>query len=180
MQLNKISFQYFKTPIGELVLGAFQEKLCLCDWRYRKMRPTIDKRIREGLDASFEKGETIITETAKHQLNEYFSAERMIFDVPLLMVGTSFQKTVWNELLKIPFGKTESYLGLSRRIGNENAIRSVAAANGANAISIIIPCHRIIGSDGRLTGYGGGLQAKRKLLQLEMQKQSSDQLTLFS
>jgi methylated-DNA-[protein]-cysteine S-methyltransferase len=82
--------------------------------------------------------------------------------------------------MKIPFGKTESYLGLSRKIGNEKAIRSVAAANGANAISIIVPCHRIIGSDGRLTGYGGGLQAKRKLLQLEMHNQVSDQLKLFN
>jgi len=178
--MNKIYLQYFKTPVGELILGDFHEKLCLCDWKYRKMRPTIDKRIQEGIDASFEEGETIITETVKHQLNEYFSADRIIFDVPLLMVGSTFQKTVWNELLKIPYGKTESYLGLSRKIGNEKAIRSVAAANGANAISIMIPCHRIIGSDGKLTGYGGGLQAKRKLLQLEMHKQSSDQLTLFS
>jgi methylated-DNA-[protein]-cysteine S-methyltransferase len=179
MQLNKISLQYFKTPVGELILGAFHEKLCLCDWRYRKMRSTIDKRIQEGLNASFEEGETIVMETAKHQLNEYFTAERIDFDVPLLMVGTSFQKMVWNELLKIPFGKTESYLGLSKKIGNEKAIRSVAAANGANALAIFIPCHRIIGSDGKLTGYGGGLQAKRKLLQLEMHKQASDQLTLF-
>lgn len=178
--MNKIYLQYFKTPVGELILGDFHGKLCLCDWKYRKMRPTIDKRIQEGIDASFEEGETIITETVKHQLNEYFSADRIIFDVPLLMVGSSFQKTVWNELLKIPYGKTESYLGLSRKIGNEKAIRSVAAANGANAISIIVPCHRIIGSDGKLTGYGGGLQAKRKLLQLEMNNQPSGQLPLFS
>ena len=178
--MNKIYLQYFKTPVGELILGDFHGKLCLCDWKYRKMRPTIDKRILEGIDASFEEGETIVTETVKHQLNEYFSADRIIFDVPLLMVGSSFQKTVWNELLNIPYGQTESYLGLSRKIGNEKAIRSVAAANGANAISIMVPCHRIIGGDGKLTGYGGGLQAKRKLLQLEMHKQSSDQLTLFS
>ena len=178
--MNKIYLQYFKTPVGELILGDFHGKLCLCDWKYRKMRPTIDKRIQEGIDASFDEGETIITETVKHQLNEYFSADRIIFDVPLLMVGSSFQKTVWNELLKIPYGKTESYLGLSRKIGNEKAIRSVAAANGANAISIIVPCHRIIGSDGKLTGYGGGLQAKRKLLQLEMNNQPFGQLPLFS
>ena len=178
--MNKIYLQYFKTPVGELILGDFHGKLCLCDWSYRRMRASIDKRFQEGLEAIFEEGITDVTETAKLQLNEYFSTDRIDFDIPLLMVGTSFQKTVWNELLKIPFGKTESYLGLSRKIGNEKAIRSVAAANGANAISIIIPCHRIIGSDGRLTGYGGGLQAKRKLLQLEMNKQSSDQLTLFS
>jgi len=179
MQMNKISLQYFNTPIGELILGTFEEKLCLCDWRYRGMRSTIDKRIREGLSAFFEEGETMITETAKHQLNEYFSAERIDFDVPLLMVGTSFQKRVWSELLKIPYGKTESYLGLSRKIRDEKAIRSVAASNGANAISIFIPCHRIIGSDGRLTGYGGGLQAKKELLRLEMHNQASQQLQLF-
>lgn len=178
--MNKIIIQYFKSPVGELIMGAFHEKLCLCDWRYRRMRQTIDKRILGGLDASFEEGETTVMETAQHQLNEYFAAERIEFDIPLLMVGTSFQKTVWNELLKIPFGKTESYLGLSRKIGNEKAIRSVAAANGANAISIMIPCHRIIGSDGKLTGYGGGLQAKKTLLQLEMYNQTSDQLTLFN
>ena len=178
--MNKIIIQYFKSPVGELIMGDFHEKLCLCDWRYRRMRQTIDKRILGGLDGSFKEGETTVMETAQHQLNEYFAAERIEFDIPLLMVGTSFQKTVWNELLKIPFGKTESYLGLSRKIGNEKAIRSVAAANGANAISIMIPCHRIIGSDGKLTGYGGGLQAKRTLLQLEMYNQSSDQLTLFN
>jgi len=177
--MNKIVINFFKTPVGELILGAFHEKLCLCDWRYRKMRPSIDKRIQIGLDASFEEGETAIMETAKHQLNEYFSADRMDFDVPLLMVGSPFQKTVWIELLKIPYGKTESYLGLSRKIGNEKAIRSVAAANGANAISILVPCHRIIGSDGKLTGYGGGLHTKRKLLQLEMNNQPSGQLPLF-
>jgi len=144
------------------------------------MRPTIDKRMQEGLNASFLEGETTVAETVKHQLNEYFSSDRTDFDIPLLMVGSSFQKSVWDELMKIPFGKTESYMGLSRKIGNEKAIRSVAAANGANAISIIVPCHRIIGSDGWLTGYGGGLQAKRKLLQLEMHNQVSDQLKLFN
>ena len=83
------------------------------------------------------------------------------------MVGTEFQKSVWEELLKIPYGQTASYLELSRAIGNEKAVRAVANANGANAIGIIIPCHRIIGSDGSLTGYAGGLDVKRKLLEIE-------------
>jgi methylated-DNA-[protein]-cysteine S-methyltransferase len=178
--MNKIMIQYFNSTAGELILGTFHDKLCLCDWRFRNMRQTIDKRIQEGLNASYGEGETSIMETVKHQLNEYFSAQRTDFDIPLLMVGSAFQKSVWNELLMIPYGKTESYLGLSRKIGHEKAIRSVAAANGANAIAIIIPCHRIIGSDGKLTGYAGGLQAKRKLLQLEMHKHSSEQLTLFN
>jgi methylated-DNA-[protein]-cysteine S-methyltransferase len=176
----KVYIQYYKTNFGELMLGSFKEQLCLCDWQFRKMRDSIDKRICERLDAYYEDGETDVTQNARQQLEEYFSGKRKNFDVPLLMVGTSFQKKVWNELQKIPFGHSESYLELSRKIGDEKAIRSVAAANGANAISIMIPCHRIIGSDGKLTGYAGGLEVKRKLLQLEMKKQVPDQLPLFS
>ncbi len=178
--MNKICLQYFKTPLGELILGDFHERLCLCDWRYGKRRPAIDKRLREGLGASFEDAETVVTEKAKRQLEEYFLAGRIDFDVPLLMVGTSFQKRVWGELLKIPYGRTESYLGFSGRIGNGNAIRSAAAAIAANAISIFNPCHRIIGSNGRLTGYGGGLHAKRELLLLEMYQQAPYRLQLFA
>ena len=95
------------------------------------------------------------------------------------MVGSPFQQEVWNELLKIPFGETESYLGLSKRLNNEKAIRAVAGANGANAISIIIPCHRIIGEKGDLTGYAGGIETKKKLLQLENVNLFPDQLKLF-
>ncbi len=177
--MNKVYIQYYKTALGGLMLGSFNEELCLCDWRYRKMRDSVDKRICEGLDANFEDDETDVTQNARQQLEEYFSGNRTDFDIPLLMLGTSFQKTVWNELLGIPYGKTDSYLGISRKIGNEKAIRSVAAANAANALSIFVPCHRVIGSNGKLTGYGGGVQVKRKLLQLEMQSQSTDQLQLF-
>jgi methylated-DNA-[protein]-cysteine S-methyltransferase len=178
----KFNLKYIdeNTDLPKLILGSFNEKLCLADWRYRKMRSSIDKRIQDGLGASFEEGETQIIQCARQQLKEYLAGKRTIFDIPLLMVGTSFQKRVWNELLRIPFGETESYLSLSRRLGDEKAIRSVAAANGANAISIFIPCHRIIGSDGKLTGYGGGIQAKRKLLQLEMRGQPAGQLPLFN
>jgi len=95
-----------------------------------------------------------------------------------LFVGSDFQKTVWEKLLTIPYGKTTSYLELSRMLGDEKAIRAVATANGANAISIIVPCHRVIGSDGSLTGYAGGLNAKQKLLQLEGMN-FGEQLELF-
>jgi len=105
--------------------------------------------------------------------------ERKEFDIPIHMVGTSFQQKVWNELLKIPYGKKDTYLGLSQNINNTKAIRAVAAANGANAISIIIPCHRIVGSDGKLVGYAGGLSVKKKLLLLENNGQSQEQLQLF-
>jgi methylated-DNA-[protein]-cysteine S-methyltransferase len=178
--MDKINISYFKTPYGELVLGDFRNELCLCDWRYRKMRPEIDKRIKNGLNAEFTEELTPPIELLKLQLNEYFEGKRKAFELPLLMVGSDFQKSVWNELLKIPFGKTVSYLKLSQQLGNEKAIRAVASANGANALSILVPCHRIIGSDGSLTGYAGGLTTKKKLLQLEGSLKTDSQLKLFS
>ncbi len=126
------------------------------------MRTTVDDRIMKGLNAVYKEGDSEIIQNAKQQLDEYFSEKRIQFDIPLLMVGTDFQKSVWDELIKIPFGKTETYLGLSKNLNNEMAIRAVAAANGANAISILIPCHRIIGTDGKLVGYAGGINIKKK------------------
>ena len=101
------------------------------------------------------------------QMREYFKRERKDFDLPLEIIGTDFQKKVWNELSKIPYGETISYGELANRMGDKNLMRAVAAANGANPIPIIIPCHRVIGTDGSLTGYGGGLDVKKKLLELE-------------
>ena len=175
---DKIKTEYFKTPFGELILGSFEDKLCLCDWRYRKMRTSIDKRILTELNITFVEEESDIIKETKTQLTQYFKKERTEFNIPILLVGSDFQKNVWNTLLKIPFGKTETYLGLSKKLGNEKAIRAVASANGANAISIIIPCHRIVGKDGTLVGYAGGLAAKRKLLDLENALIKS-QLSLF-
>jgi methylated-DNA-[protein]-cysteine S-methyltransferase len=111
-----------------------------------------------------------VNEMSSHyiiQLDEYFNNKREAFDLKLDLKGTDFQKKVWEELLKIPFGKTISYKDLSLKLGNVKAIRAVAAANGANPVSIIVPCHRVIGSDGSLTGYAGGLWRKRWLLDLE-------------
>ena len=101
------------------------------------------------------------------QLKEYFNRQRKEFDLKLEILGTEFQKKVWNELTKIPYGETISYGELANRMGDKNLMRAVAAANGANPIPIIIPCHRVIGADGRLTGYGGGLDVKQKLLEIE-------------
>jgi methylated-DNA-[protein]-cysteine S-methyltransferase len=165
--MEKIQIKNYKSPLGELVLGSYQEQLCLCDWKYRKMRQAVDERIKNGLQTDFEEGESEVLDHAIHQLNEYFDRKRETFDIPFLLVGTPFQKTVWEALQTIPFGKTASYLDLSRTMGNPDAIRAVASANGANALSILSPCHRIIGSDGSLVGYAGGLDAKKKLLMLE-------------
>lgn len=108
----------------------------------------------------------LLIETEK-QLNAYFNKELQHFDLPFDLVGTEFQKRVWNELAKISFGKTISYLELAKRLGDEKCIRAAASANGKNPISIIIPCHRVIGSDGKLTGYSGNLDRKEYLLKLE-------------
>ena len=118
-------------------------------------------------DAEMEPQENEMEPLWRVQLNEYFQKKRKIFDLPIDLKGTEFQKKVWNELLKIPFGKTISYKELSLKLGDIKAIRAVAAANGANPVSIIVPCHRVIGSDGSLTGYAGGLWRKKWLLEHE-------------
>ena len=165
--MQDISIYHYKSPIGEILLGSFEGKLCLADWRYRKQRTTLDNRIQKGLDAIYiEEKSEVIMETIK-QFEEYFKGERKIFTIPLLLIGTPFQKSVWEELIKVPYGTTLSYLDLAKSIGNEKAVRAVASANGANAISVMIPCHRIIGKNGDLVGYAGGLGVKKKLLALE-------------
>lgn len=159
-------FEY-KSPVGELIIASKDDKICLCDWKYRKMRPTIDKRILEYYKLEFVQSSSEIIEQTILQLEEFFARTRTRFDIPLTLVGTEFQQKVWNELIKIPYGKSISYLQLSKNLGDPKAIRAVATANGANAISILVPCHRVIGSDGSLVGYAGGLPAKKKLLTLE-------------
>ena len=161
---------YYQSPYGELIIGSIDNKLCLCDWRYRRMRQSIDKRLESYLHATFDevkaKDCTIIQQTIS-QLTEYFTKKRQSFDIPLLFCGTDFQQKIWRALITVPYGTTSTYAKLAQRINNPKAIRAVANANGANALSIIVPCHRIIGSNGELLGYAGGLNAKKKLLNLE-------------
>jgi len=164
---NEIHIQHYKSPVGELLIGSFKNQLCLCDWQYRRMRTTIDKRLQTTLNAHYiEKNSTVIETTIK-QLEYYFCNKLEQFNLPLLMVGTDFQQQVWHALQTIPYGTTTSYQALAGSINNKRAVRAVANANGANAISIIIPCHRVIGNRGELTGYAGGLDTKRALLALE-------------
>lgn len=158
---------YNHSPCGEMILGSFDGNLCLCDWADGRRRASVDQRLQKCLKADYVEGSSDVIEKASHQLNEYFQNQLREFEIPLLFVGTDFQKKVWKELLKIPYGKTISYDELAKRIGMPNAIRAVANANAVNAISIIAPCHRVIGSNGSLTGYGGGLEKKRFLLDLE-------------
>ena len=127
----------------------------------------IDKRLKQYVQAESVQGiSPVITQTAT-QLDEYFAGKRRVFNIPLLFVGTEFQKKVWNALLHIPFGTTISYADLAQRIAMPTAVRAVANANRANALSVIVPCHRVIGADGSLTGYSGGIEVKRWLLKHE-------------
>lgn len=165
---NIIKTRIYDSPCGTLMLGSLGERLCLCDWQVEKHCERVANRLRKMLNAEMVEGTSEVIEETERQLHQYFARKRMVFDVPLLLVGTDFQKMVWNALLGIPYGQTLSYGELTRRIGKPKAVRAVANANGANAISILVPCHRVIGSDRSLTGYGGGIEAKRWLLELEL------------
>jgi methylated-DNA-[protein]-cysteine S-methyltransferase len=164
---DKISTHLYSSPYGDLLLGSFEDRICMCDWWNRTKRSAIDKRLKEGLNADFIQNKSAIIERAIEQLNEYFFEQRTAFTIPLIMIGSTFQKTVWEQLPSIPHGSTISYYQLAEKVKNTKAIRAVSSANGANAISIFIPCHRVIGSYGALTGYAGGLTCKQQLLELE-------------
>lgn len=164
-----INIQYYVSPCGELVLASYADKLCLCDWFDSPCYERNKRRIERYLKTSFKAETSSVLEDAKRQLDEYFAGNRKAFDIPLHLVGTDFQQQVWNELLNIPYGTTTSYKEIAQSIGKPKAVRAVAGAIGANGISILIPCHRVIGSDKSLTGYAGGLKAKKMLLQIETQ-----------
>ena len=162
-----VRIRRYHSPYGDLMLGSLDGRLCLCDWIVEGHRDKVDKRLRKYLCAGYEEGTSEVLRQACQELDEYFLKRRTAFDVPLLLPGTDFQRKVWAKLLEIPYGKTVSYAELSRMLGTPGAVRAVANANGANAVSIFVPCHRVIGSDRSLTGYGGGLAAKKMLLELE-------------
>lgn len=178
--MNQINIQTYNSKFGELIIGSYQNSICLCDWKYRKMRESIDSRIQKVLNAKYvQQNCPIIAETIQ-QLSEYSAGQRKSFDIPLTLAGTDFQKSVWQQLMKIPYGITLSYLGLAKRMEAEKSIRAIASANGANAISIIVPCHRIIGSKGEMVGYAGGTSTKHKLLELESRLSNNQQTKLFA
>jgi methylated-DNA-[protein]-cysteine S-methyltransferase len=131
------------------------------------MRKTIDHRLQSGFDGVYVEQDDEVLKQTRKQLAEYFDNTRQKFDVPIITTGTPFQKEVWRVLCQVPYGETATYGQLAKDIGNPKAVRAVASANGANSIGIIIPCHRIIGSNGELVGYAGGLALKKRLLKLE-------------
>lgn len=156
-----------ETPLGEMIAGATEDGICLLEFSDRRMLPTEFKDLTKFFDTNFEEGENRHIILLRKELKKYFDGNLKEFTVPLETPGSEFQKTVWRELLNIPFGSTRSYLEQADALKKPEAIRAVANANGMNRISIIIPCHRVIGSDGRLAGYGGGLNRKKWLLDHE-------------
>ncbi len=168
------------TPLGKMLAGATDQGICLFEFPYRKMMPAINKRLLSALNDSYAEGEHPFLDVLEKQMSEYFSGQRKEFDLPLHLVGSDFQKSVWKGLLQIPYGETRSYKQQSIFLGNEKAIRAVAGANGENCIAIIIPCHRVIGENGSLTGYGGGLPNKKWLLEHERKHSGkSNQMEMF-
>jgi methylated-DNA-[protein]-cysteine S-methyltransferase len=153
MTETKSYFLYIETPVGAMKISGTETGISAAEFR-------------ETTEATSTEVPQIL-HTCAAQLQEYYTGKRMQFDLPLQQSGTEFQQRVWNELTKIPFGKTISYLELARRLGDEKVIRAAGTANGKNNLAVIVPCHRVIGSDGSLTGYAGGLHRKEWLLRHE-------------
>lgn len=156
-------YKMMQSPLGELQLIASEKGLAAILWEGDN-----PKRVRVSSPQELN-NHPILVET-ENQLKAYFAGKLTQFSLQLDFVGTEFQKKVWHALITIPFGETRSYGQIARQIGNPKAVRAVGAANGKNPISIIAPCHRVIGSNGKLTGFAGGLETKAYLLQLEAQK----------
>ena len=154
------SYKYSDTPVGRLTLIASENGLAAILWENDKPNRVHAKAVAEN------NHHPILLETER-QLQEYFEGNRETFSVPLDLIGTDFQKQVWHALATIPYGETRNYTQVAEQIGNPKAVRAVGAANGRNPISIILPCHRVIGASGALTGFAGGLETKARLLSLE-------------
>lgn len=162
--MERIFIKDYPSPCGILKLGSFGDRLCMCAWASSDNYIKVITRLRNEFMTDADMGDSRILNLATSELDEYFAGARTSFDIELIFAGTDFQKTVWNALADIPYGTTVSYGELARSIGRPKSVRAVANANAANALSIFAPCHRVVGSDGSLTGYAGGITAKEWLL----------------
>lgn len=167
-----IAISRIETPIGPLLAGANEDGICLLEFTDRRMLETQIKILEKRLNAELYSGKSPFFKELSKQINEYFSGKRSEFDIPLVTPGTPFQQQVWKAITTVPFGKIRTYKQQSIQINNPKAVRAVGSANGDNRIAIIIPCHRIVGNNGALVGYGGGLWRKRFLLELENPNQT--------
>jgi AraC family transcriptional regulator of adaptative response/methylated-DNA-[protein]-cysteine methyltransferase len=156
-----------RTPLGSMIMGVSDQGLSLLEFAERRMLDTQLKRLRLELGRVFLPGEHPLMSLVQKELSDYFDGHLQEFSIPVQASGTAFQESVWQVLMKIPYGQMLSYADVARKIGQPNAVRAVGKANGDNRMAIVIPCHRVVGSDGKLTGYGGGLWRKKFLLSLE-------------
>jgi len=161
------------TPLGPMLLATTDDAVCLLEFTDRPMLQTQLQRLAKRADAVFVPGPNDVGRGLARELDAYFRGELRAFATPLRTLGTEFQERVWAELRTVPYGSTRSYGEQARRIGAPKAVRAVARANGDNRLAILIPCHRVIGSDGKLVGYGGGLWRKRYLLELERRSRAA-------
>lgn len=164
---NRIVARQYASPCGVLILAAYGDSLCMCDWKNQKHFERNLARIQRIFRARVEWGDSEVLDTAARRLDEYFAGERSSFGLPLQLAGTDFQRRVWLALADISYGDTVTYAGLAQRLGMKDSVRAVANACAANALSVVLPCHRVLGADGHLTGYAGGIDAKKYLLRLE-------------
>lgn len=171
---NIILVSRLTSPIGPLFVCATDNGICLLEFVNRRMLETKFKDLQRLLNANIMTGENKHIKQTKQELSEYFNGDRTSFDVELHTPGTAFQNLVWDALRLIPYGETTSFVAQAAKIKNPKAIRAVATANGCNRISILVPCHRVTGSDGQLTGYGGGLERKKWLLNHESEKKDQN------
>jgi AraC family transcriptional regulator of adaptative response/methylated-DNA-[protein]-cysteine methyltransferase len=155
------------TPLGPMIAGATEDALYFFEFSDRRRLEKQLERLRSRLDCVLIPGDNEMLRQVVTEVESYFDGQLRQFSIPLVAPGTEFQQTVWDELCRIPFGETRSYADVARAIDRPSAVRAVARANGDNRMAIFIPCHRVVGSDGRLTGYGGGLWRKQHLLDLE-------------
>ncbi len=172
MTVEQFVYKLMNSPVGGLKLVGNDNGLAAIMWAEDRPR-------RVNLDIVGEMPDHPVLLETETQLNQYFAGKRKVFDLPLNFQGTDFQKSVWHALLRIPFGETRTYRDIAIELGNSNATRAVGAANGRNPIAIVAPCHRVVGTDGSLTGFAGGLEAKATLLNLEDAAAGRAELRLF-
>lgn len=162
------------TPLGPMLVVATENGICLLEFTDRRMLETELKQLQSIYKTPILPGKSEYFSEVENQITEYFEGNRREFDFPIVTPGTAFQQAVWKELQQIPYGSTRSYKQQAVAVGNSQAVRAVAKANGFNRIAIVIPCHRVIGEDGHLTGYGGGIWRKKWLLNHEAKRQTNE------
>jgi AraC family transcriptional regulator of adaptative response/methylated-DNA-[protein]-cysteine methyltransferase len=167
MENNAIVYRDIKSPLGEMIAGATSKGVCFLEWHDRGGVETILNRVAKRYKTDPQPGNNVHLDLLEREIDSYFRGDLKQFTVSVDVTGTAFEQATWRQLLKIPYGETRSYGQIAKNLGKPKASRAVGRANGANYLSIVIPCHRVIEANGNLRGYGGKLWRKKRLLELE-------------